>query len=181
MLFRSSQLRALDSTESLSVNLASNGIDLEIHDTLGRSLSDVVLTPNLGVSSGGDVTVNNSLTSQTGVQARVFNDIRVPSQQLDFTKRLKINGHLIDTGYKDITSLVSQINIANKTLDPVSNTFVGTGIGVIASIQEGDLVISAIPTGAPININPTTSDGNALGITPTTYNGQVRKIGRAHV
>jgi flagellar hook-associated protein FlgK len=169
-----SQLRALDSTDSLSVNLASNGIDLEIHDTLGRSLSDVVLTPNLGVSSGGDVTVNNSLTSQTGVQARVFNDIRVPSQQLDFTKRLKINGHLIDTGYKDITSLVSQINIANKTLDPVSNTFVGTGIGVIASIQEGDLVISAIPTGTPININPTTSDGNALGITPTTYNGQVR-------
>ena len=168
-----SQLRAVDLTDNLSVNVASNGIDLEIHDALGRSLSDVVLTPNTGVSSGGNVTVSNSMTSQTGVQANVFNDIRVSSQQLDFTKQLKINGYAIASGYKDVASLVSQINIANKTFDPVSKTYVGTGVGVVASIQEGDLVISAIPTGAPININPTASDGNALGITPTTYNGQV--------
>jgi len=168
-----SQLRALDLTDNLSVNIASNGLDLEIHDALGRSLSDVVLTPNIGVSSGGNVTVSNSMTSQTGVQATVFNDIRVPSQQLDFTKQLKINGYTIASGYKDVASLVSQINIANKTFDPVSKTYVGPGIGVVASIQEGDLVISAIPTGNPININPTASDGNALGITPTTYTGQV--------
>lgn len=168
-----SQLRAVDLTDNLSVNVASNGIDLEIHDALGRSLSDVVLTPNTGVSSGGNVTVSNSMTSQTGVQANVFNDIRVSSQQLDFTKQLKINGYAIASGYKDVASLVSQINIANKTFDPVSKTYVGSGVGVVASIQEGDLVISAIPTGAPININPTASDGNALGITPTTYNGQV--------
>ena len=168
-----SQLRAADLTDNLSVNVATNGIDLEIHDALGRSLSDVLLTPNTGVISGGNVTVSNSLTSQTGVQATVFNDIRVSSQQLDFTKQLKINGYAIASGYKDVASLVSQINIANKTLDPVSNTYVGSGIGVIASIQEGDLVISAIPNGAPININPTASDGNALGITPTTYTGQV--------
>jgi len=168
------QLREADSTDSLSVNVASNGIDLEIHDALGRILSDVALTPNAGISSGGDVTLSNSLTSQTGVRAKVFNDIRVPSQQLDFTKQLKINGYSIDSGYKDIASLVTQINIANKTLDPVSKNYVGPGIGVVASIQEGDLVISATPTGAPININPTISDGNALGITPTTYNGQVR-------
>ena len=168
-----SQLRTADLTDNLSVTVASNGIDLEIHDALGRSLSDVVLTPNTGVSSGGNVTVSNSMTSQTGVQATVFNDIRVSSQQLDFTKQLKINGYAIASGYKDVASLVSQINIANKTFDPVSKTYVGSGIGVVASIQEGDLVISAIPTGAPININPTASDGNALGITPTTYNGQV--------
>ena len=168
------QLREADSTDNLSVNVASNGIDLEIHDALGRTLSDVSLTPNAGVSSGGDVTLSNSLTSQTGIRAKVFNDIRVPSQQLDFTKQLKINGYAIDLGYKDIASLVTQINIANKTLDPISKTFLGAGIGVIASIQEGDLVISATQLGAPININPTASDGNALGITPTTYNGQVR-------
>jgi len=168
-----SQLRAADLTDNLSVNVASNGLDLEIHDALGRSLSDVVLTPNTGVSSGGNVTVSKSMTSQTGVQATVFNDIRVSSQQLDFTKQLKINGYAIASGYKDIASLVSQINIANKTFDPVSKTYVGSGVGVVASIQEGDLVISAIPTGAPININQTASDGNALGITPTTYTGQV--------
>jgi len=168
-----SQLRAADLTDNLSVNVASNGLDLEIHDALGRSLSDVVLTPNTGVSSGGNVTVSKSMTSQTGVQATVFNDIRVSSQQLDFTKQLKINGYAIASGYKDIASLVSQINIANKTFDPVSKTYVGSGVGVVASIQEGDLVISAIPTGAPININQTASDGNALGITPTSYNGQV--------
>ena len=168
-----SQLRAVDLTDNLSVNVASNGIDLEIHDALGRSLSDVVLTPNTGFSSGGNVTVSNSMTSQTGVQANVFNDILVSSQQLDFTKQLTINGYAIASGYKDVASLVSQINIANKTFDPVSKTYVGSGVGVVASIQEGDLVISAIPTGAAININPTASDGNALGITPTTYNGQV--------
>jgi flagellar hook-associated protein FlgK len=167
------KLRTADLTDNLSVNVASNGVDLEVHDALGRSLSDVVLTPSTGFSSGGNVTVSNSLTSQTGVQAKVFNDIRVPSQQLDFTKQLNINGYAIASGYKDVASLVSQINIANKTYDSVSKTFVGSGIGVIASIQEGDLVISAVPTGNPININPTASDGNALGLTPTTYNGQV--------
>jgi flagellar hook-associated protein FlgK len=168
------QLRTADITDNLSVNVAINGVDLEIHDALGRTLSDVVLTPSTGFSSGGNVTVSNSLTSQTGVQAKVFNDIRVPAQQLDFTKQLNINGYAIASGYKDVASLVSQINIANKTYDPVSKTYVGSGIGVVASIQEGDLVISAVPTGNPININPTASDGNALGITPTTYNGQVR-------
>ena len=168
------QLRSADLTDNLSVNIASNGIDLEIHDALGRALSDIALTPSAGFSSGGNVTVSNSLTSQTGVQATVFNDIRVPSQQLDFTKKLSINGYQIATGYKDAASLVSQINNANKTYDSVTKTYTGSGIGVVASIQEGDIVISAIPTGSPININPTVSDGNALGITPTTYNGQVR-------
>jgi hypothetical protein len=44
-----------------------------------------------------------------------------------------------------------------------------SGIGVLASAQQGDLVISAVPTGVPIKINPTPTidgDGNALGITP---------------
>jgi flagellar hook-associated protein FlgK len=161
------KLRKADLTDSLSVNIASNGLDLEIHDALGRSLSDVTLTPSAGFSSGGKMTMSDSLTSQTGVRAVVFNDIRVPAQQLDFTKQLKINGYKVDSGFKDIASLVSQINSTNKANN-------GPGIGVVASIQEGDLVISAVPDGKPININPTTSDGNVLGITPTTYNGQVR-------
>ncbi len=158
------QLRSADLTDNLSVNVASNGIDLEVHDALGRSISDVVLTPTTGFESGGELTVSNSLTSQTGVKATVFNDIRVPAQQLDYTRPLKINGHTVAPGFKDVTSLVAAINST-------------ANIGVTASVQQGDLVISAVPTGQPININPTPTvqgDGNALGITPTTYNGQVR-------
>ena len=159
-----SQLRVTDLTDNLSVSVATNGTDLEIRDALGRTLSDVVLTPSSGFSSGGIMTMSNSLTSQTGVRATVFNDIRVPAQQIDFTRPLKINGHTVAPGYKDVTSLVASINTTEN-------------IGVIASVQQGDLVISAVPTGQPININPTPTvkgDGNALGITPTTYNGQVR-------
>jgi hypothetical protein len=158
------QLRLADLTDSMSVSVASNGTDLEIHDAIGRTLSDVVLTPSSGFSSGGNMTVSNSLTSQTGVHATVFNDIRVPAQQIDFKRPLKINGHMVAPGYKDVTSLVAAINTT-------------ANIGVTASVQQGDLVISAVPTGQPININPTPTvqgDGNALGITPTTYNGQVR-------
>ena len=158
------QLRLADLTDNLSVNITANGTKLEIHDALGRSMSDVVLTPSEGRSSGGDVTVSNSLTSQTGVRATVFNDIRVPAQQLDYTRPLKVNGHMVAPGYKDVTSLVAAINSTPN-------------IGVIASVQQGDLVISADPKELPITINPTPTvqgDGNALGITPTTYNGQVR-------
>ena len=158
------QLRLADLTDNLSVNITANGTKLEIHDALGRSMSDVVLTPSEGRSSGGDVTVSNSLTSQTGVKATVFNDIRVPAQQLDYTRPLKVNGHMVAPGYKDVTSLVAAINSTPN-------------IGVIASVQQGDLVISADPKELPITINPTPTvqgDGNALGITPTTYNGQVR-------
>jgi len=158
------QLRLADLTDNLSVNITANGTKLEIHDALGRSISDVVLTPSEGRSSGGDVTVSNSLTSQTGVKATVFNDIRVPAQQLDYTRPLKVNGHMVAPGYKDVTSLVAAINSTPN-------------IGVIASVQQGDLVISADPKELPITINPTPTvqgDGNALGITPTTYNGQVR-------
>ena len=158
------KLRLADLTNNLSVNVASNGIDLEVHDALARSISDVVLTPSSGYQSGGDITVSNSLTSQTGVKATVFNDIRVPAQQIDFKRPLKINDRTVAPGFKDVTSLVSAINST-------------ANIGVIASVQQGDLVISAIPTGQSININPTPTvqgDGNALGITPTTYNGQVR-------
>ena len=158
------QLRLADLTDNLSVNITANGTKLEIHDALGRSMSDVVLTPSEGRSSGGDVTVSNSLTSQTGVKATVFNDIRVPAQHLDYTRPLKVNGHMVAPGYKDVTSLVAAINSTPN-------------IGVIASVQQGDLVISADPKELPITINPTPTvqgDGNALGITPTTYNGQVR-------
>ena len=158
------QLRLADLTDNLSVNITANGTKLEIYDALGRSMSDVVLTPSEGRSSGGDVTVSNSLTSQTGVKATVFNDIRVPAQQLDYTRPLKVNGHMVAPGYKDVTSLVAAINSTPN-------------IGVIASVQQGDLVISADPKELPITINPTPTvqgDGNALGITPTTYNGQVR-------
>ncbi len=157
------KLRLADLTDNLSVNVARNGIDLEVHDALARSISDVVLTPSMSYESGGDVTVISSMTSQTGVKATVFNDIRVPAQQLDYTRPLKINDHTVAPGFKDVASLVAAIN--------------GTlSIGVTASVQQGDLVISAVPTGQPIKINPTPTlkgDGNALGITPTTYNGQV--------
>jgi len=160
-----SKLRLADSSNTnLTVKIASNGKDLEVQDALSRPISNQILLPSMRYESGGDVTVSNSLTSQTGVRASVFNDIRVPAQQLDFKRPLKINGQSVAPGFKDVTSLVAAIN----------NT---ANIGVIASVQQGDLVISAVPTGQPININPTLTvqgDGNALGITPTTYNGQVR-------
>ena len=159
-----SKLRLADLSNNISVNVASNGKDLEVKDALSRTISNQVLIPSMRNESGGDVTVSNSLTSQTGVRASVFNDIRVPAQQLDFKRPLKINGQSVAPGFKDVTSLVAAIN----------NT---ANIGVIASVQQGDLVISAVPTGQSININPTLTvqgDGNALGITPTTYNGQVR-------
>jgi len=153
-----------DGTDDISVSVDSNGTDLHVNDALGRSLTNVVLTPNTGLTSGGNVTVTNSLTSQTNVRAVVYNDIRVPSQQIDYKRPLRINDQLVSAGYKDVTSLAAAIN--------------GTsGIGVLASVQQGDLVISAVPTGVPIKINPTPTidgDGNALGITPMNYNGQVR-------
>ncbi len=156
------QLRMADGTNYLSVSVASNGTDLQIDDALGRTISNVNLTPTAGNISGGDVTISNSLISQTGVRAEVYNDIQVPAQQIDFTKSLKINDQVVPGGYKDVSSLVAAINGT-------------TGIGVIASVRQGDLVISAVPTGAPIKINPTSNgDGNALAVTPMTYNGQVR-------
>ncbi|MEY3468006.1 MAG: Flagellar hook-associated protein 1, partial [Pseudomonadota bacterium] len=157
-------LRLADGTNYITVNVDSNGTDLHIKDGLGRSLTNIVLTPKSGLSSGGNFSVANSLTSRTNVRALVYNDIRVPSQQLDYKRPLRINDQLVAAGYKDVTSLVAAINGTNA-------------IGVIASVQQGDLVISAVPNGAPIKINPTptvTGDGNALGIAPITYNGQVR-------
>jgi hypothetical protein len=157
-------LRLADGTDYISVSVNSNGTDLHIQDALGRSLRDIVLTPNTGLSSGGNFLVANSLTSKTNVRALVYNDIRVPSQQIDFSRPLRINDQLVPAGYKDVSSLVAAINGTNA-------------IGVLASVQQGDLVISAVPTGAPIKINPTPTidgDGNALGVAPITYNGQVR-------
>jgi flagellar hook-associated protein FlgK len=155
------RLRLADGTNNISVSVATNGTDLQITDALGRALSNVVLTPKIGAMSGGNLTVTSSLTSQTNVQAVVFNDINVPSKQIDFSKSLKINGHTVAPGFKDITTLAAAINNDSN-------------IGVIASVQQGDLVISAVPTGSPININPTADGlGNALALTPTTYNGQV--------
>jgi len=158
------QLRLADGANYISVSVDSNGTDLHIRDDLGRALKNIVLTPSTGFTSGGNVTVSNSLTSQTNVRAVVFNDIRVPSQQIDYKRPLRINDQLVSAGYKDVTSLASAINST-------------ANIGVIASVQNGDLVVSAIPAGASIKINPTPTidgDGNALGITPMSYNGQVR-------
>jgi flagellar hook-associated protein FlgK len=157
-------LQAQDGTDNITVTVASNGTDLQIQDALGRSLSKVVLTPTAGALTVGDVTVTSSLTSQTGVQARAYNDIRVPSLQIDYKKPLKINNQSVISGYKDVNSLVAAINQTPN-------------IGVNASVQQGDLVISAVPAGDPILINPTPTkngDGNALNITPMNYTGQVR-------
>jgi hypothetical protein len=51
------KLREADLTDSITVGIASNGADLEIQDALGRTLSNVVLTPNAGLTTGGNVTV----------------------------------------------------------------------------------------------------------------------------
>ena len=157
-------LQLVDGTTYINVTLDDTGTILNIDDKLGRTLSNIVLTPNSGLNSGGNVLFSNSLTSKTNVRASVYNDIRVPSQQLDYKRPLRINDQLVPATYKDVTSLVAAINGTNS-------------IGVIASVQQGDLVISAVPTGVPIKINPTPTvngDGNALGVAPITYNGQVR-------
>ncbi|MEY4016697.1 MAG: Flagellar hook-associated protein 1 [Pseudomonadota bacterium] len=160
------ELQAQDGTSNITVSIASNGTDLQIQDALGRSIDKVVLTPTTGALTGGDVTVTSSLTSQTGVKAQAYNDIRVPSLQIDYSKPLKINNQMVISGYKDVNSLVAAINQTPN-------------IGVNASVQQGDLVISAVPSGEPILINPTPTkdgDGNALSVTPMNYTGQVRMV-----
>ena len=161
-----SRLRALDGGENLSVAVVNNGADIQVSDALGRPLSGVSLTPVTGSASGGVVSTTDSLSSQTGVHAEVFSEIRVPTQQLDFSKKLKINDVQIGA-FTDIQSLVSAIN------DPATNT------GVNASIRDGELVITG-HDGAAIKINanasPADASANVLNLAPTTYTGQVRLV-----
>ncbi len=160
------ELQALDGSQNISVALINNGQDLQVTDAQGRSISEVSLTPTVPTVSAGSVTVASSLTSQTGVHAEVFSEIRVPAQQLDFNKHLKINGQFVSGSYKDVKGLVDAVN----ALQP--------GIGVRASVKDGELVISSLTTGAPIVLNPDAVAGegssNVLGISSMTYNGQVR-------
>jgi hypothetical protein len=160
------ELQALDGTQNIRVALVNNGQDLQVSDALGRSISNVSLTPTVATVNPGSVTVASSLTSQTGVHAEVFSEIRVPTQQLDFTKHLKINGQLVTAPFKDVKSLVDAVN----AMQP--------GIGVKASVKDGELVISSLATGAPIMLNPDAVAGegnsNVLGVASMTYNGQVR-------
>jgi flagellar hook-associated protein FlgK len=160
------QLRAKDGGTNLSVAVVNNGTDIQVTDALGRTVSGVALTANAGSLAGGTVTTTNSLTSQTGVRAEVLSEIRVPTQQLDFSKKLKINGQLIGS-FSDLKSLVSAINTTPN-------------IHVNATVKDGELVITAIPNGAPIKLDSDASPGsggaNALNLSPTTYTGQVRLV-----
>ena len=162
------ELRALDGTDNISVALINNGQDVQVTDALGRSISNVSLTPTVASISAGSVEVASSLTSQTGVHAEVFSEIRVPTQNLDFSKHLMLNGQLVTGDYKDVNGLVDAVN----ALQP--------GIGVKASVKDGELVISSLTTGAPIILNPDAVAGegstNVLGVSPMTYTGQVRLI-----
>lgn len=162
------RLRALDGSNNISVSLINNDQDIQITDAMGRAISNVSVTPNGGSTSGGTVSVVSSLTSQTGVHAEVFSEIRVPTQQLDFSKHLKINGQLVTGAFKDVKGLVDAVN----ALQP--------GIGVKASVKDGELVISSLTTGAPIVLNTDAVAGegsnNLLGLSPMTYNGQVRLV-----
>jgi len=162
------RLRALDGSSNISVSLINNNQDIQITDAMGRALSNVELMANVGATSGGTVTVASSLTSQTGVHAEVFSEIRVPTQQLDFSKHLKINGQVVTGNFKDVKGLVDAVN----AMQP--------GIGVKASVKEGELVISSLTTGAPIVLNTDAVAGegsnNLLAMAPMTYNGQVRLV-----
>jgi len=176
---------------NINVEAGGAGQAFVITDALGRSMDvtqglgngAIFGTPTNGsiglsvvgasknnLATGGNVYVNSSFTSQTNVRAEVYNDIRVPSQQIDFKRPLRINNQLVPSVYRDVTSLVAAINSTPN-------------IGVTASIQQGDLVITAgrdgFNNGTPIviNLTPTVKgDGNALGLSPTTYNGQVRMV-----
>ena len=162
------RLRALDGGDNISVALINNSQDVQITDALGRAISNVALTPSAGSTSGGVLQVSSSLTSQTGVRAEVFSEIRVPTQQLDFTKHLKINDQLVPGDIKDVKGLVDAVN----ALQPA--------IGVNASIKDGELVIASLTTGAPIVLNTDAVAGegsnNLLSMSPMTYNGQVRLV-----
>ena len=162
------QLQAADGSNNLQVALVNNGQDIQISDALGRSVGNVVLTPSAGATSGGNVTVASSLTSQTGVHADVFSELRVPTQQLDFSKHLMINGQLIAGEITDVHTLV----------DAVNGTAFPAGQGVKATVKDGELVISSLSNGAPIVLNsnavPGAGSDNVLNLSPMTYNGQVR-------
>jgi flagellar hook-associated protein FlgK len=162
------ELRAQDGTDYITVVLGSNNQDLQIADALGRSIADVTLTPNAGFKTGGKLTVASSLTSQTGVRAEVFSEIRVPTQQLDFSKHLKLNGQVVVGDFKDVNGLVDALN---------ATTF-PAGKGVKASVKDGELVISSLTQGESLVLNsdavPGEGSANVLSLSPMTYNGQVR-------
>jgi len=154
------QFRLADGSTDISVVV--DGTHLQITDAQGRAFKNFALTPTdpASLATGGKVEIVNSNVSQTNVRAEVFSEVRVPVAQLKLGKPLTINGQAI-TGYTSVDDLVKQINASNA--------------GVIASVESNGEFVLNDPLGSPIRINATT-DGNALDIQPTTYNGQVRMV-----
>ena len=128
-------------------------------DTQGNKVSD----PNLAVSHP----VTEPVMANDMLHAKVFNEIRVAGQALDFRKELSINGVTIGSippgsnlpaQYHDLTSLVQAI----QAKSPQS--------GVSARIADnGDLVLENLPgkQGETIQIGPQNTAGavvNALGL-----------------
>ena len=108
----------------------------------------------------------NSKSTDTGVRAEVFNEVRVSVSDLDFNKPLKLNGQTIPP-FSDLKSLVSSIN----------NT---SSAGVLATVNDnGELVLSPLTAGADITVGPADDGGkpnNVLNVRASTYAGQVRLV-----
>jgi len=151
------KLRELD--ESSDISVSSDADNFKVTDAAGRKITDVALVPQTGSdATAGTVKIDNSTLSKTDVRAEVFSEVRVPVSQLQLSKKLIINGQEI-TGYNNVQDLVKAINQSPA--------------GLRASVVSGGELVIENPQGGAIHINSTT-DGNALNVSPGTFNAQIR-------
>jgi len=161
-----SALRAKDGSANLSVGV-ENG-QFVLRDRAGRNLKNFTLIPNPVSDPASDavpasvsqVSITQSHQAQTGVRSELVSEIRVPLNQIDFSKGLSINGQAITPG-QDVNALVAAIN--------------GAQAGVKAELaSDGQLrIFNAL--GSPITIDRS-SNGNALNVEATTYGAQIHLV-----
>jgi flagellar hook-associated protein FlgK len=153
------EFRTADQGNSISV-IVSDG-QLVFTDKLGRSIKDVKLNrvDQAAGSNSGNLSITSSVADQSHVRAFVSSTVKAPTAGIDLKKPLSINGQSIAAA-NSVAKLVDNINAANA--------------GVIASLKDGDLVLTD-PQGSPITIN-SSSNGNALNVSPGTYGGQVQMM-----
>jgi flagellar hook-associated protein FlgK len=111
---------------------------------------------------------------------QVVRDLHIFSTNIDYNKKLEINGASIDmSGISNVQSLVNEINSTRKiVIDPEDPLLTkDISIGVKASLGTyGDLILSTIDESGsdPISIGPSnkangTIEQNALGLDPIDY------------
>jgi len=119
----------------------------------------------------------NAKTSDTQIRAEVYNEIHVPTGQIDFTKNVSINGRAI--GFPSQAEATSpNFNALNWLTNAINTTFSGTDLS--ASVTSGGELVLKDAQGSPIEINDIVGSSdpssNALNLAPSVYNPQVRLV-----